>query len=182
MQSAMIQMVRSEVEVQLGKYYQNIMEEVDLLESGQKSSRSKGQRFSRKYLSVHVPCVLMCVAQPRAYSHVSVYEINLPSDWFETYTLERAVTIGINTNTLFKVLHTREKTHDLRLKLEDISDDKLEIALHSESKDVIDLNYLRKLICVILNSYMVGCGPCRLARDLNFQKNDPQTLKNDVSP
>ena len=42
---------------------------------------------------------------------------------------------------------------------------------------VIDLNYLKKLIYVILNSYTVGCRPRRLARDLNFQKNDPQTLK-----
>jgi uncharacterized membrane protein YhaH (DUF805 family) len=29
-------------------------------------------------------------------------------------------------------------------------------------------------IYVILNSYIVACGPCRLGRDPSFLKNDPQ--------
>lgn len=107
-------------------------------------------------------------------SHVSVYEINLPSDWFETYTLERAVTIGINTNTLFKVLHTREKTHDLRLKLEAIADDKLEIALHSESKDVMDLNYVIPLIDI--DSEMLSIPDMEYQAELSFPSTTFSTL------
>ena len=45
-------------------------------------------------------------------SHVSIFEIKLPKDWFDKYELSTEIILGINTNILFKVLNTREKTHE----------------------------------------------------------------------
>jgi uncharacterized membrane protein YhaH (DUF805 family) len=41
---------------------------------------------------------------------------------------------------------------------------------------VILLYYVMEKIYVVLYSYTVCCGPCRLGRDPSFLKNDPQTL------
>ena len=69
--------------------------------------------------------------QAMDHSHISIFEIKLPSEWFDTYKVETDTMIGINTNILFKVLHTREKSHTLKLVLEEENSDKLEINLLS---------------------------------------------------
>ena len=53
------------------------------------------------------------------HAHVSIFEINLPILWFDEYKLETGITIGINTNMLFKVLNTRDKSHNIHLILND---------------------------------------------------------------
>ena len=35
-------------------------------------------------------------------SHVSVFELNITSSWFDEYTIEKDNVIGINSNILFK--------------------------------------------------------------------------------
>lgn len=79
-------------------------------------------------------------------SHVSIFEIKLPKGWFDKYELSKSTILGINTNILFKVLNTREKTHDIQIKQDEENDDKLEIHLLSQSKDVVDLHYIIPLI------------------------------------
>lgn len=107
-------------------------------------------------------------------SHVSVYEINLPSDWFEKYTIEKDTIIGINTNILFKVLHTREKSHNLCLKLDDPESDKLEISLHSDSKDVVNLNYVIPLVDI--DSEMMSIPDMEYQAELSFPSATFSTL------
>lgn len=79
-------------------------------------------------------------------AHVSVFEINLPKDWFDEYSLDTQTTIGINTTMLFKVLNTHDKTHSIQLKLETSDSDKLEIHLLSENTNVVNLHYAIPLI------------------------------------
>lgn len=79
-------------------------------------------------------------------AHVSVFEINLPEPWFDTYKLDTEITIGINTNMLFKVLNTRDKSHHIHLRLDADKSDKLEIHLLSENNSVVDLHYVIPLI------------------------------------
>jgi proliferating cell nuclear antigen len=80
------------------------------------------------------------------HAHVSIFEINLPKLWFDEYKLETGITIGINTNMLFKVLNTRDKSHNIHLILNDENSDKLEIHLLSENNNVMNLNYVIPLI------------------------------------
>jgi proliferating cell nuclear antigen len=107
-------------------------------------------------------------------SHISVYEIKLPSDWFEKYTIDSRIIIGINTNILFKVLNTRDKTHSIVLKLEEPNSDKLEIHLHSESKNVVDLNYIIPLIDI--DSEMMHIPDMEYEAELSFPSSTFSTL------
>ena len=79
-------------------------------------------------------------------AHVSVFEINLPKPWFDEYKLDSTTTIGVNTSMLFKVLNTKDKSHDIHLVLNNENSDKLEIHLLSENAAVVDLHYAIPLI------------------------------------
>lgn len=57
-------------------------------------------------------------------SHVSIYELRLPSDWFDRYTIVAPVCLGINANILFKILNAREKTQEMLFVFSAATDDK----------------------------------------------------------
>tara|TARA_A100001015_G_scaffold255565_1_gene297092 strand:+ start:198 stop:974 length:777 start_codon:yes stop_codon:yes gene_type:complete len=79
-------------------------------------------------------------------SHVSILEINLPNHWFDKYDVNDSVIIGINTTILFKVLNTKEDSHNVRIYLESPTSDKLDISLVSEDSKVFDKHYEIPLI------------------------------------
>ena len=81
-------------------------------------------------------------------SHVSIFEIYLPKSWFDVYTIEQKtdITIGINTNLLYKVLHAREKYHKLSIKLDNSNVDILQIHMTSESNVNFDKHFEVPLI------------------------------------
>ena len=99
-------------------------------------------------------------------SHVSILEIKLPSEWFDTYNVKSDTMIGVNTNILFKVLNTREKSHTLRLVLEEDNMDKLEINLLSENTTVYDRNYLIPLVDI--DSEIMGIPAMEYQAELSF--------------
>lgn len=49
-------------------------------------------------------------------SHVSMFEINLSNDWFDEYSIEEEIVIGLSTDTLQKVLSTRKSQHGIMFK------------------------------------------------------------------
>jgi proliferating cell nuclear antigen len=51
-------------------------------------------------------------------SHVSIFEIHLPADWFDEYKCETSLSIGIHSSIFFKVLNTCEKSQTMRLYLD----------------------------------------------------------------
>ncbi len=81
-------------------------------------------------------------------SHVSIFEIYLPKSWFDVYTIEQKtdITIGINTNLLYKVLHAREKYQKLSIKLDSSNVDILQIHMISESNVNFDKHFEVPLI------------------------------------
>ena len=48
-------------------------------------------------------------------SHVSVFEINLTKEWFDTYNIDEAIIIGMNTNIFPKILTTWTNDHIIKL-------------------------------------------------------------------
>ena len=57
-------------------------------------------------------------------SKVSVFEIFLPKEWFDSYELanNQSSTIGISASMLFKVLNTRDKKQEIRFSFESEGD------------------------------------------------------------
>jgi len=107
-------------------------------------------------------------------SHVSIFEIKLPGEWFDEYNVNENIMIGINTNVLFKVLNTREKSHKLRLCLEEDNNDKLEINLLSEDTNVYDRNYVIPLVDI--DSEIMGIPDMEYQAEISFPSNVFSTL------
>lgn len=103
--------------------------------------------------------------QAMDHAHVSIFEINLPKSWFDVYNVENDVMIGINTNILFKVLHTREKSHSLKLCLEE-NGDRLEINLLSADSNVFDKNY--EIPLVDIDSEIMGIPEMEYQAELSL--------------
>jgi proliferating cell nuclear antigen PCNA len=75
-------------------------------------------------------------------SHVSVFELNIPNTWFDSYSLKEGdIVIGLHSAMLFKVLHSRDKHHEISLNTPDKSHDKLLIDFTSEISEVFNRHY-----------------------------------------
>ncbi len=72
-------------------------------------------------------------------SRVSVFEINIPNDWFDTYAIDGDnTTIGISSSMLYKVLNTKDKRQEISFLYDEEQSDKLQIQFTCEDKDVYD--------------------------------------------
>jgi proliferating cell nuclear antigen PCNA len=76
-------------------------------------------------------------------SRVSIFEITLPSAWFDKYEQTNAtnVTIGVNTTILFKILNTRDKMQEITMDFSDDNTDKLFIHFTGENKEEFDKHF-----------------------------------------
>jgi proliferating cell nuclear antigen len=76
-------------------------------------------------------------------SRVSILELYLPKSWFDVYTIEQSngMTIGINTNLLYKVLHAREKNQRLCIQLDETGGEKLQLHMSSDNTSHFDKHF-----------------------------------------
>jgi proliferating cell nuclear antigen len=82
-------------------------------------------------------------------SHITIFEVNLNSTWFDVYNFDESnehVIIGIQASTFYKVLNTREKGQNLSIKFLEKDDDKLFISFSGEDKTIFDKNFQLPLI------------------------------------
>ena len=90
-------------------------------------------------------------------SHVCLYELNIPADWFHNYSYNSSkpqILLGINNETLFKIINTKQEEHSIHFKYSDDSDH-LDIIFKRNTEDnttkkekkmVLDKYYQIKLI------------------------------------
>ena len=64
-------------------------------------------------------------AQGMDSSHISVFEIFIPSTWFDEYVQEGTSVIGLSTQHLFRILNTREESQQINIEYNDSDTDKL---------------------------------------------------------
>jgi proliferating cell nuclear antigen len=88
-------------------------------------------------------------------ARVSIFELYLTNKWFDTYehTNTSAITIGVNSTLLFKILNTREKTQETIIKFDENNTDKLYLEFTSENSTVFDKKFeipLMELECDIM--------------------------------
>ena len=84
-------------------------------------------------------------------SKVSIFEINLPSTWFDVYehTSVSAIPIGVSSTMLFKILNTRDKSHEMQLlynSCDEHTDDKLYVNFTSNDKSIFDKKFELPLV------------------------------------
>lgn len=74
-------------------------------------------------------------------SRISIFEVVFPKDWFDLYEHTENISIGVNSNILYKILNARDKSQQINL-VYNISDtDKLNIHFTSESKTEFDKHF-----------------------------------------
>lgn len=76
-------------------------------------------------------------------ARVSVFELTLPSTWFDVYehTSQSAIPIGISSSLLFKILNTRDKAQETQIKYDVDNSDKLYIGFTCDNKAIFDKNF-----------------------------------------
>lgn len=60
-------------------------------------------------------------------SRVSIFEMNIPAEWFDVYqhTSDSSIPIGLSSSLLYKILNTRDKIQDLNITYNHVDSDKL---------------------------------------------------------
>lgn len=76
-------------------------------------------------------------------ARVSVFELILPSTWFDSYILtsNEPITVGLNVTMLFKILNTREKIQEILIKYSSTDSDKLFFEFTCNNKSVFDKRF-----------------------------------------
>jgi len=74
-------------------------------------------------------------------SRISIFEVVFPSEWFDLYEHKENITIGVNSNTLYKILNTRDRSQQINLVYNANTSDKLNIHFTSESKTEFDKHF-----------------------------------------
>lgn len=80
--------------------------------------------------------------QSMDHSRVSIFELFLPAEWFDTYehTQPGTIVIGINSTILFKMLNTRDKSQQIHLQYT-TEEDKLSLHFTGENKADFDKHF-----------------------------------------
>ena len=71
-------------------------------------------------------------------ARVSIFEIIIPATWFDVYTVENQVNLGLNSAILYKILNARDKQQSMQIEYDPDNDDKLSI--HYTSPSTSELN------------------------------------------
>lgn len=81
-------------------------------------------------------------------ARISVFELYIPSSWFDVYihTNEGGIPIGVNASLLFKILNTREKSQETHITYNENDEDKLFIHFVSENSSVFDKRFELPLV------------------------------------
>ena len=86
-------------------------------------------------------------------SHVSIYDLKLNKNWFDTYELEPedSKLIGVNVNILYKILNTKQEKQHLQLSFAEYSSN-LDIYFISEDKSDFNNQFVMPLIDIDIAS------------------------------
>jgi proliferating cell nuclear antigen PCNA len=76
-------------------------------------------------------------------ARISIFELYIPSTWFDVYNHDKegTVPIGVNATLLYKILSTREKSQETQIIFDSNDEDKLFIHFVSEDKAVFDKRF-----------------------------------------
>lgn len=80
-------------------------------------------------------------------SRVSIFEIDIPAGWFDEYVIETALTIGVSSSMIFKVLNTRDKAQEMTWVVDGgVNADKLDLHFTCDNKAIFDKHFELPLI------------------------------------
>ena len=116
----------------------------------------KSEIFSQifQHIKVFTDNIIIMFEKDRVYfqsmdsARVSIFELYLPSSWFDKYEHNKqgTIPIGINAPILFKILNTREKGQEMEIVYDPEEENKLFLHFASEDKSVFDKRFELPLV------------------------------------
>ena len=83
-------------------------------------------------------------------ARVSVFELNIPADWFDEYSceLEDGVVLGISSNIASKILNARDKEQQIKFTYENSKKDHLyvDFSTTNKTKTIFDKSFEMPLV------------------------------------
>lgn len=81
-------------------------------------------------------------------ARVSIFEIDIPASWFDTYehTNEGGITLGLSSSTFFKILNARDKAQNLNIVFDTENEDRLYVQFTCDTKAIFDKRFEIPLI------------------------------------
>ena len=73
-------------------------------------------------------------------SRISILEVIIPNTWFSKYECDKAITIGVCSSVIYKILNSRDKTQLVGFQYSE-ADDILKMFMTSEHKSVFDKHF-----------------------------------------
>lgn len=76
-------------------------------------------------------------------ARVSIFELTLPSTWFDVYehTSPNPITLGIQATMIFKILNTRDKVQETQIIYDETDNDKLFVNFSSNNASVFNKRF-----------------------------------------
>jgi proliferating cell nuclear antigen len=71
---------------------------------------------------------------------VSIVELSIPNDWFDSYSINSGMTIGLNSVIFHKILSTRDKSQNIQIEADD-NPDTLIVRFKSSDSAVFDKTF-----------------------------------------
>jgi proliferating cell nuclear antigen PCNA len=112
---------------------------------------SKSEIFSQifQHIKVFTDNIIIVFNTDRVYfqsmdsSHILIFELHLPSPWFDKYEFNHNgnIPLGVNASLLFKILNTREKGQETEIIYSTEDEDKLFLNFTSEDKTMFDKRF-----------------------------------------
>jgi len=76
-------------------------------------------------------------------ANVSIFEINLPKEWFDIYELtgDSNIVLGISSSLMYRILNAREKNQQIKIVYEEPDTDKLMFHFTGENKNEFEKHF-----------------------------------------
>jgi len=117
------------------------------------NNKDKAKSFTNMFQNIKLFCehINLMFEPTRLYaqgmdsSHISIFEIFIPGEWFDEYTQTQTTVIGVNTQLFFRILNTRDETQYINIKYDEEINDKLFVDF-TNSKTSFDKHFELPLI------------------------------------
>ena len=86
-------------------------------------------------------------AQGMDSSHISIFELYIPAEWFDEYSHpgEGNIVVGVNIALFFRILNTRDDVQEIHMKYDSNGGDTLQIDFSSKTKTGFEVPAFFKL-------------------------------------
>lgn len=111
-------------------------------------------------------------------SHISIFEVKLNKDWFDTYEIDKNYVLGMNSNIFSKILQTWNVNHEIKLNM--TQHDYLDISFEKISGDS-EYNKYFQIPLVEINSERLNVPDQSYTLDLEFDSKKLKKLIDELS-